>query len=118
MKEELNKRTTTADAAAFALAWGAYPARPNNSKAKALRAWTARIREGVDPAAILAGVEAYAAYVARQQTAPEFVKQAATFFGPDRHWETSYLRPPTPVQVYDEVTGEMTPEFARAVGRA
>lgn len=100
----------------FAAAWAAYPGRPNNSRAKAARAWAARIAEGAEPAALLAGVRAYAEYVRRERIEPRFVKQAATFFGPDRHWETDYAASSDGgVRVYDDL-GEPTPEFARASG--
>ena len=41
-------------------------------------------------AAILEGVKRYAAYVRRERTEGKYIKQAATFFGPDRHWESDY----------------------------
>jgi hypothetical protein len=76
----------------------------------------ARLAEGVAPEALLGGVRAYAAYVARTDTPDKFVKLAATFFGPDRHWETDYGQPADDqVPVYGP-DGEMTPEFARATG--
>jgi hypothetical protein len=122
-KEKLT--TSSADAAdqAFEAAWRAYPRRPNNPKAKALKAWRARIREGVDPAALVAGVRAYAAYVRRESKAPEFVKLGATFFGPDRHWESDYgaplegEQPDGTIRVYGEGGGP-TPAFLHAMGLA
>lgn len=74
----------------FETAWAAYPKRPNNSKTKARRAYLARRKAGVTAEALLAGVRAYAAYVAREGVAPQFIKHAATFFGPDEHWLTEY----------------------------
>lgn len=74
----------------FETAWKSYPKRPNNSKAKAWRAWSARVKEGTDPAAMLEGVMAYAGYVTRASLEPRFVKQAATFFGPDKPFLDDY----------------------------
>lgn len=74
----------------FAAAWAIYPKRPNNSRAKALRAYQAAKRRGATTAELYAGVEAYAAYCQREGVQPRFVKLAATFFGPDEHWRSDY----------------------------
>ncbi|MHA0907600.1 helix-turn-helix domain-containing protein [Enterobacter hormaechei] len=73
----------------FEQAWQAYPKRAGgNSKAAAWKAWKARIKDGVTTEAMLAGVSRYAGYVrATGSEGTQFVKQAATFFGPDRHSE-------------------------------
>jgi hypothetical protein len=86
--------------AEFEEAWAAYPARPGNSKADAFKAWNARIAEGKTPAAMLAGVQAYAAYCAgTDKVGSEFVKQGATFFGPGLHFEAAWPLPkPVPVR--------------------
>lgn len=80
----------------FLLAWAEYPKRPGNSKADALKAWSARIKEGCDPAAMLDGVRRYAAFVTASGTEPRFVKMAATFFGPGKHFEADYSFLPAP----------------------
>lgn len=79
----------------FETAWQAYPKRAGgNSKASAFKAWKARLKEGVSPADMQAGVTRYAAYVSATGNAgSQFVKQAATFFGPDRHFEESWQAP-------------------------
>lgn len=79
----------------FEEAWQAYPKRAGgNSKAAAFKAWKARLKEGVSPADMQAGVTRYAAYVSATGNAgSQFVKQAATFFGPDRHFEESWQAP-------------------------
>ena len=76
----------------FERIWQVYPKRAGgNSKASAFKSWKARLREGVSSEEILAGVQRYAAYVAATgRTGTEYVKQAATFFGPDRHFEESW----------------------------
>lgn len=82
----------------FETAWQAYPKRAGgNSKAAAYKAWKARLKDGVKPEDMLAGVKRYAAYVKVTGNAgTQFVKQAATFFGPDRHFEEAWQTPSVP----------------------
>jgi len=80
--------TTTAYSAEFEQVWELYPKRNNNSKRRAYKAWSARVREGVTPEELAAGVGRYAEFV--KGTDERFIKQAATFFGPDEHWRESY----------------------------
>ncbi|EFO2072372.1 helix-turn-helix domain-containing protein [Escherichia coli O8] len=82
----------------FEQAWQEYPKRAGgNSKSAAFKAWKARIREGIKPETMLDGVRRYAAWVrATGNTGTQFVKQAATFFGPDRHFEESWQQPAAP----------------------
>ncbi|MDU3899720.1 MAG: helix-turn-helix domain-containing protein, partial [Enterobacter sp.] len=79
----------------FEKAWQAYPKRAGgNSKAAAWKAWKARIKDGVNTEAMLAGVNRYAGYVrATGSAGTQYVKQAATFFGPDRHFEEPWQAP-------------------------
>ncbi|CAM7370250.1 Helix-turn-helix domain-containing protein [Enterobacter intestinihominis] len=80
----------------FEQAWQAYPKRAGgNSKAAAWKAWKARIKDGVTCEAMMAGVNRYAGYVrATGSLGTQYVKQAATFFGPDRHFEEPWQAPP------------------------
>ena len=80
----------------FEAAWQAYPKRAGgNPKATAYKHWKARIADGATASELLAGVQRYAAYIrATGKLGTEYVKQAATFFGPDRHFEESWA-PPT-----------------------
>ena len=82
---------------AFDAIWDAYPKRAGgNPKATALKAFNARLREGVDASEMLAGVERYASFVrATGKERTEYVKQAATFLGPDRHWAEPWDIPAT-----------------------
>lgn len=82
----------------FETAWQAYPKRAGgNPKPSAFKAWKARLREGVTPETLLEGVKRYAAYVrVTGSTGTQFVKQTATFFGPDRHFEESWQTPSAP----------------------
>lgn len=79
----------------FETAWQAYPKRTGgNPKNSAYKAWNARLREGVSPDVILEGVKRYAAFVtATGKVGSEYVKQAATFFGPDKHFNESWQTP-------------------------
>ncbi len=82
----------------FETAWQVYPKRAGgNPKASAYKAWKARLKEGVRPDDMLEGVKRYAAYVrATGNTGTQYVKQAVTFFGPDRHFEESWQTPSAP----------------------
>lgn len=82
----------------FETAWQAYPKRAGgNSKAAAFKAWKTRLKEGVKPEVMLAGVKRYAAYArATGSVGSQYVKQAASFFGPDRHFEESWQAPFAP----------------------
>ncbi|EFE8234039.1 helix-turn-helix domain-containing protein [Escherichia coli] len=82
----------------FEQAWQEYPKRAGgNSKSAAFKAWKARLREGIKPETMLDGVRRYAAWVrATGNTGTQFVKQAATFFGSDRHFEDFWQQPAAP----------------------
>ncbi|MGL4232673.1 MAG: hypothetical protein ACRDAM_01905 [Casimicrobium sp.] len=77
----------------FAEAWAAYPKRPGASKADARKAYSARLAQGTNPAQILAGVIAYAAYCKALCTEPQYIKQPATFFGPGEHYLSDWTPP-------------------------
>ncbi|MFZ3286572.1 MAG: ead/Ea22-like family protein [Telluria sp.] len=70
----------------FESAWDAYPPRSGANKRTAFKAWSARIKAGAVIADMLSGVERYAAYVLAERTEERFIKQPATFFGPDEHY--------------------------------
>lgn len=74
----------------FVEAYSLYPSRPGSSKASALKAWQARLASGVDPEAMIAGVKRYADFVRQSRTEPTFIKMPATFFGPDRHFDSDW----------------------------
>lgn len=73
----------------FEEAWRLYPKREGgNSKQSALKAWNARIREGIDSDVLVSATKAYAAAMQKAGNIDtRFVRQAATFFGPDRHFD-------------------------------
>lgn len=70
----------------FEQTWRDYPHRTGHSKAEAFKAWTARLNTGEAVQTLRDGVRRYAAYCEAMRTEPRFVKHAATFFGPDRHY--------------------------------
>lgn len=86
-------KTSTDYSPAFEEAWRAYPKRSGgNNKLSAFKAWNARIKQGVKPEAMLEGVKRYAAFmVSEGKIGTSFVKQAATFFGPDKHFDEAWL---------------------------
>lgn len=80
----------------FEAVWDEYPRRgrtkgANDNKIAACRQYHKRLREGCCPRQILEGVRQYAAHCEAHGIAGTmFVKQAATFLGPDRHFETTW----------------------------
>ena len=70
----------------FEEAWTTYPKRPGASKQGSLKAWKARIKAGIDPQKMVQGVKRYAEYCKASGIDPQFIKQPATFFGPDEHY--------------------------------
>lgn len=83
--------------AEFEEAWKNYPERAGgNSKAEALKAWNARIKTGVIAQELIDGTKRYAEFVrATGKLNTEYVKQAATFFGPAGHYAESWSPPAT-----------------------
>jgi hypothetical protein len=77
-----------------------YPKRAGDQGwSKAFRACNARLAEGSTWDELIAGTKRYAQFCeATEKTGTEFVKQAATFFGPDRHYAHSWQLPPSKAQ--------------------
>jgi hypothetical protein len=92
-----------ADMTGFDEAMSAYPERAGgNPRKKALEAWNAGIKEGHTAAEMLEGVRRYAAYIrATGAEGTQFVKQAATFFGSDKHFEEPWHLPPPPKEKFN-----------------
>ena len=78
-----------------------YPVRSGGQPwTKALKAINARLREGEQWGTILTGVRRYAAFCdVTNKTGTEYVKQAATFCGPEKHFLESWEPPPTPSEL-------------------
>ena len=81
--------------AAFEMTWDEYPKRAgSNPKNKAWSAFHKRFHEESVWQTILWGTERYAKYCkATGKTGTEYVMQAATFFGPERHYENDWTIP-------------------------
>jgi hypothetical protein len=74
----------------FLIFWNLYPERPGASKAAAYKAWQARIKAKATPAEIIQGTKRYADYIAHNETSPQYIKQPATFLGPDLHYQAAW----------------------------
>lgn len=71
---------------------------------RAVRAWSARVGEGAAPAELIAGAKRYAEFIratGRERT--ETVLQAATFLGPDKHFQNLYPAPAQKETAWDEI---------------
>lgn len=79
---------TSAYSAEFESFWTEYPKREGgNSKKGAHKAWNARLRSGVKAEDLILSAKRYADQMqAKGNVGTSFVKQAATFLGPDEHW--------------------------------
>jgi hypothetical protein len=84
--------TNKAHTEEFEDAWSIYPKREgSNPKAKALKAWKARVKGGTDPAEMIEGTKRYRRFCdAKGNTGGPYVMQAATFYGPDKRWAEEY----------------------------
>ncbi|MFM0261593.1 hypothetical protein [Paraburkholderia sediminicola] len=71
----------------FEWAWNEYPKKTGDSRARAEREWTNRVKEGVDPLYILRGIRGYWDHFARVKMDDKYVISAGRFFGPDKHYE-------------------------------
>jgi len=69
--------------------WSTYPRRlGGNPKKLAFKAWTARLREGINPADLITAAKVYARDCDRNgRIGTEFVMQAGTFLGPNERWK-------------------------------
>lgn len=92
-RRPVHRRPVDGYSADFETAWAKYPRRSGgNSKSAAFRAWQTRLRQGVAPADLIAGVVRYAAFIrAKGDEGTAFVKMAATFFGPDENWREEWV---------------------------
>lgn len=77
----------------FEAVWEVYPARPGDSKKAAHKAWAARLTAGATAAEMLAGAQAYAAFVKAMKIEPMFILQSATFFGPSERYAADWTPP-------------------------
>lgn len=66
--------------------WSAYPARRNDNKANALKAFKNAVERGADPEQLIRAAAAYAADPERQRDGGRYTKHASTFLNQDA-WE-------------------------------
>lgn len=94
----------------FEAVWKVYPSRlGGNPKKRAWKAWCARLREGKTVEAMQAGAVRYAKFCrGTGKLNTEYVMQAATFFGPDCHFEESWDTSGGPPALAVGVLGGMT----------
>lgn len=76
--------------AEFEEAWALYPPRVGKNKVATFKQWKARIKAGASVVAMLEGTAKYAAYCKAERTEERFIKQPATFFGPDQHFAADW----------------------------
>ena len=79
----------------FEAVWEVYPSRPGDSKKAAHKAWAARLAAGATVAEMLAGAQAYAAFVKAMKIEPMYILQSATFFGPSERYAADWTVPAT-----------------------
>lgn len=97
----------TDDPPGFDVAFSAMPTRHGgNPRPRAAKAYRARLREGATPEALADAARRYAAHCkATGRVGTPYVMQAATFFGPDGHWQ----------QPWDDTAPPSTPDRADAL---
>ena len=86
-----DSKTTSGYSPEFEEAWLAYPRKGDTNKSASNKAWSARVKAGVDPKVMIDGVRRYAAYCKAMKTEQTYIKQPQTFFGPDRHFDGDWM---------------------------
>lgn len=94
-----------------------YPKRAGSQRwHDALGAYKARVREGVDPKLILAGVRRYAVFIriiGKERT--EHVQQAATFLGKNRGFELPWAPPAKPETAGDRLVRSLNGDDSQVI---
>jgi len=90
--EEVKQKTKNQYPKEFEAIWKEKPERHGtNPKPKAFKAYSARLKEGHKPEAILEGLKRYKQHLIEQQKLnTPFVMQMATFLGPDEHFSEQW----------------------------
>lgn len=70
--------------------WRLYPKRPGANRIESEKQWVKRIKEGDLPQEILDGTKMYRAYCEALKIEPQYIKQAATFLGPKKHFQCDW----------------------------
>jgi len=77
-KRKGNKKETTPELSlGFITFYDAYPRK--EGKTQAAKTYNAKIKQGADPAAILASLAVYKAQIVQKHTEPQYIKQPSTF---------------------------------------
>lgn len=90
--------------------WAMYPKRPGNSKAKTLKNWSTRLKEGYTAEQILDGAAAYRKYCEAKKIEPDYIKRSETFLGPDKHFLSDW-KIPYKASFADKLTGKGQDDF-------
>lgn len=98
----------------------AYPERSGDQGWRAAhRAANARIEEGHTPDEFVEGARRYAAYIAATgSTGTQYVKKAATFLGPEKHFAELWLLPSTKAETRLNANLNAAEEFMRRTDAA
>lgn len=84
--------------AEFEEAWSEYPKRTGHSKAAAYKAWNARLKAGCSLETMIEGLRRFAAAMKAEKREDRHIMHAATFFGPDCHFDSDWSARPAPKQ--------------------
>jgi hypothetical protein len=96
---------------AFDGAWAKYPKRSGgNPRATALKAWRARVREGVSEEELTLATSNYAAHCElEKKVGTPYVMQGSTFYGTGQRWRDFLVAPVDPEM--DEIMAEIRHNF-------
>lgn len=117
-----NKKKTKNILAAAPPAWfedfkHVYPQRAGDPRWRAaLQAANARISAGATPEELIAGAQRYATFCnATGKTGSEFVKQAASFLGPDKAYALPWHPPPEAETAMQKILRANSPDTSRVI---
>lgn len=74
----------------FEEVWSEYPKRTGHSKAAAYKAWNARLKAGCAMHTMVEGMRRFAASMKAEGREDRHIMHAATFFGPDCHFDSNW----------------------------
>lgn len=86
--------------------WEMYPKRPGANKSQALKAWLARLKDGATIEEMQQGCYRYRVYCRTMNVEPQYVKQASTFLGPDKHYLNDWKAHNRNQDFADRLTGK------------
>lgn len=87
--------------------WLAYPKRPGANKIQTRKQWDTRIKQGAFAEEMIYGAMRYAGYCKALKVDSQYIKQAATFVGPNKHYLSQWAIPKQQRQDWaDRLTGK------------